>query len=150
MAFVLTLGLLGAALTEWLGVHAIFGAFLAGVAIGDSPQMKAQTRMVIGQFVSFFFAPLFFASIGLQASFIQHFDFILTLTLLIVGCTGKIAGCSLGARLSGMSWREALGVSAGMITQGTMGIILGLLACAWELLTIVCLWHWSSSAWLPR
>ncbi|MCB2145384.1 MAG: cation:proton antiporter [Deltaproteobacteria bacterium] len=128
LAFVLTLGLLGAALTEWIGVHAIFGAFLVGVAIGDSPQMRAQTRMVIEQFVAFFFAPLFFASIGLQANFSRHFDLMLILTLLTASCAGKLAGCSLGTRLSGMSWRESLAVSAGMVTQGTMGIILGLLA----------------------
>lgn len=128
LALALTLGLLGAALTEWIGVHAIFGSFLAGVAIGDSPQLKEQTRMVIEQFVAFFFAPLFFASIGLQTSFSEGFDLVLILTLLLVSCTGKLAGCALGARWSGMSWRESLAVSAGMITQGSMGIILGLLA----------------------
>jgi Kef-type K+ transport system membrane component KefB len=128
LAFALTLGLLGAALTEWIGVHAIFGSFLVGVAIGDSPQLKEQTRMVLDQFISFFFAPLFFASIGLQVNFGQRFDFFLVLALLLVTCIGKLAGCTAGARLSGMSFRESLAVSAGLITQGTMGIILGLLA----------------------
>jgi Kef-type K+ transport system membrane component KefB len=40
LAFALTLGLLGAVLTEWIGVHSIFGSFLVGVAIGDFPQLK--------------------------------------------------------------------------------------------------------------
>ncbi|WP_419657355.1 PTS IIA-like nitrogen-regulatory protein modulated sodium/hydrogen exchanger [Desulfosarcina variabilis str. Montpellier] len=128
LAFALTLGLLGAALTEWIGVHAIFGSFLVGVAIGDSPQLKEQTRMVLDQFVSFFFAPLFFASIGLYFNFKSSFDLSLILTLLTVTVTGKVVGCSLGAWLSNMSRRESLAVSAGMITQGSMGIILGLLA----------------------
>ena len=128
LAFALTLGLLGAALTEWIGVHAIFGSFLVGVAIGDSPQLKEQTRMVLDQFVSFFFAPLFFASIGLWLNFSESFDLLLILTLLLVTAAGKLVGCSMGARLSGMPWRESLAVSAGMMTQGSMGIILGLLA----------------------
>jgi Kef-type K+ transport system membrane component KefB/mannitol/fructose-specific phosphotransferase system IIA component (Ntr-type) len=128
LTFTLTLGLLGAALTEWIGVHAIFGCFLVGVAIGDSPQLKEQTRMVIDQFISFFFVPLFFATIGLQVDFGAHFDLLLVLTLLLVTCAGKLAGCFSGARLSGMSRRESLAVSACMITQGTMGIIMGLLA----------------------
>jgi Kef-type K+ transport system membrane component KefB/mannitol/fructose-specific phosphotransferase system IIA component (Ntr-type) len=135
LALALTLGLLGAALTEWIGVHAIFGSFLVGVAIGDSPQLKEQTRMVLDQFVSFFFAPLFFASIGLWLNFSESFDLPLILTLLLVTAAGKLVGCSMGGRLSGMPWRESLAVSAGMMTQGSMGIILGLLALRMGVIT---------------
>ncbi|MDO8629779.1 MAG: cation:proton antiporter, partial [Phycisphaerales bacterium] len=92
LSFALALGLLGAAFTEWIGVHAVFGAFLVGIAIGDSSHLREQTRTVLYQFVSFIFAPLFFASVGLKLDFAGHFDFLLTFAVLAVAMVGKIVG----------------------------------------------------------
>jgi len=128
LGFALALALLAAALTEYIGVHAIFGSFLVGVAIGDSSHLREQTRMVIHQFVSFIFAPLFFASIGLTVDFVRHFDVGLVLAVLAIACVGKVVGCGLGARWSGLSSREAWAVGFGMNARGAMEIILGLLA----------------------
>lgn len=135
LGFALSLGLLGAAFTEWIGVHAIFGSFLAGVAIGDSSHLREQTRTVISQFISFIFAPLFFASIGLQVNFTTHFDGSLILILLTITGIFKVLGAGIGARWSGMPWREAWATGAGMMAQGTMGIILGLLALQNRMIT---------------
>lgn len=134
LGFALSLALLGAAFTEWIGVHAIFGSFLVGIAIGDSPHLREQTRNVIGQFVSFIFAPLFFASIGLRVDFFTHFDLPLTLTVLLIACLGKVIGCGLGARWSGMAQREAWAVGFGLNARGAMEIILGLLALQYGLI----------------
>jgi Kef-type K+ transport system membrane component KefB/mannitol/fructose-specific phosphotransferase system IIA component (Ntr-type) len=128
LGFVLSMTLFCAAFTEWIGIHAIFGAFLAGVAIGQSQHLREQTRAIIEQFVSFIFAPLFFAGIGLHVSFTQNFDPVLTLSLLLLAVSGKVVGSALGARAGGLGWREAWGIGCGMSAQGTMGIILGLLA----------------------
>lgn len=128
LGFSLSLGLLGAAFTESVGVHALFGAFLVGVAIGDSSHLKEQARSTMTQFIGFIFAPLFFAGIGLRVSFTAHFDLILVLVMLAVILAGKIPGCALGARLGGSSWREAWAIGSGMMAKGSMGIILGLLA----------------------
>jgi mannitol/fructose-specific phosphotransferase system IIA component (Ntr-type) len=128
LGFVLSVTLFCAAFTEWIGIHAIFGAFLAGVAIGQSQHLREQTRAIIEQFVSFIFAPLFFAGIGLHVSFSQHFDPVLTLGVLLLAVSGKVVGSALGARAGGLGWREAWGIGCGMSAQGTMGIILGLLA----------------------
>lgn len=128
LGFSLSLGLLGAAFTESIGVHALFGAFLVGVAVGDSSHLEEQVRSTMSQFIGFIFAPLFFASIGLRVSFTQHFDLILVLVMLAVILAGKIPGCALGARLGGSSWREAWAIGFGMMAKGSMGIILGLLA----------------------
>lgn len=134
IGFALSLGLFGAAFTEWIGVHAIFGAFLAGVAIGQSGHLRERTRATIDQFISFFFAPLFFASIGLKVDFAAHFDFLLTLFILCLACSGKVLGSALGARFGGVAWREAWGIGFGMSAQGTMGIILGVLALQYGLI----------------
>lgn len=128
LSFALCLALFAAAFTEWLGIHAIFGSFLAGIALGQSSHLRERTRTTIDQFVSVFFAPLFFASIGLRVDLASHFDLRLTSILLVIAMTGKVAGSALGGRLGGLHWREALGTGFGMAAQGTMGIILGVLA----------------------
>ena len=51
LGFLLATGLAGAAITEWIGIHAIFGAFLAGIALGDSPHLRQQTRQIVHRFV---------------------------------------------------------------------------------------------------
>lgn len=128
LALILTLALLAAALTEWIGVHAIFGGFIAGVAVGDSRHLRERTRATVDQFISAFFAPLFFGSIGLEINFLKNIDWLLTAVVLLIACAGKIAGSQLGARLGGVSRRESWAVGFGMNARGAMEIVLGLLA----------------------
>lgn len=128
LSFALALALLAAAFTEWIGVHAIFGSFLVGVAVGDSSHLREQTRTIIHQFVSFIFAPLFFAGIGLSVDFAAHFDAVLIVMLTVLACISKVVGCGLGGRWSGMPPREAWAVGFGLNARGGMVIILSLLA----------------------
>ncbi len=117
-----------AAFTEWIGVHAIFGAFLFGIALGDSRHLRQQTRATLDQFISFFFAPLFFATIGLRVNFAANFDLLLVLAVTALGTVGKVLACGLCARWGGFKKREAWAVGFGMNARGAMEIILGLLA----------------------
>lgn len=128
LGFALALALFGAAFTDWIGVHPIFGAFLVGVAIGDSRHLREQTRTILHDFISFIFAPLFFASIGLRVDFLANFDPVLCAVVLVIACVGKVIGCGLGARVGGMAPREAWAVGFAMNARGAMEIILGLLA----------------------
>lgn len=128
MGFALALTLLGAAFTQWVGVHAIFGAFLVGVAVGDSPHLRERTRMTMHHFISFIFAPLFFGSIGLSVDFGKNFDPLLCTLVLALACVGKVFGCAIGARLGGMARAEAWATGFAMNARGAMEIILGLLA----------------------
>ncbi len=125
---ILVLGFAGAAFSEWLGVHAIFGAFIIGIAIGDSVHLKEETREIIQQFVTNIFAPLFFVSIGLRVNFIQNFDLGIVLIFLVLAFIGKIVGCGLGAYWGGMSKEDSLTVGFGMNSRGAMEIVLGTLA----------------------
>ena len=134
LSFALILALLGAAFTEWIGIHAIFGAFVVGAAIGDSPCLRERTRITIHHFVSFFFAPVFFASIGLKVNFITHFDLPLVLIVIGLTCVGKFCGGALGARWGGMPQREAAAVGSAMLSVGAMGIIVGMLALEAEII----------------
>jgi mannitol/fructose-specific phosphotransferase system IIA component (Ntr-type) len=122
------LALLGAALTEWIGVHALLGAFLAGVAFGDSSHLRERTRATIDQFVTAGLAPLFFTTIGLSVDFAANFDLGLTALLIAIACAGKILGCAWGAARAGMERREAWAVGFAMNARGAMEIVLGMIA----------------------
>jgi len=119
---------LAAAFTEWLGIHAIFGAFLLGVALGDSEHMSERAKEIVHQFINNIFAPLFFVSIGLKINFFTNFDLLLTLAVLVISFAGKIIGSGYGAYLGGFNKNESLAVGFGMNARGAMEIILGLIA----------------------
>ncbi|MFW5683194.1 MAG: cation:proton antiporter, partial [Phycisphaeraceae bacterium] len=134
LAFVLTMALLCGALTEWIGIHAIFGAFLAGVAIGDSRYLRARTRQTIEHFVTNIFAPVFFAGIALRVDFFANFDLFSTLTVLGVAIVGKVIGAYIGSKWAGFSSRESWAVGFGMSARGAMEIILGQIALQYGLI----------------
>lgn len=128
LAFSLGICLLCAAFTESINIHAILGAFIAGIAIGDSVQLHEKAREIIHQFITNFFAPLFFVSIGLKVNFIENFDAVIVLIVLVLAYVGKVVGATAGAYLGGMRNRNALAVSFGLNARGSMEIILGTLA----------------------
>lgn len=128
IGFAVTLGLLGATFTEYIGIHAIFGAFLVGVALGDSSHLQERTRVMIDEFVSFVFAPLFFATLGLKVNFATHFDGLLVLLVFILACAGKFIGAVLAARWGGFPNRECWAIGFAMNSRGAMEIILATLA----------------------
>jgi mannitol/fructose-specific phosphotransferase system IIA component (Ntr-type) len=125
---VIVLAVLGASATQAIGIHAVLGGFIVGVTIGDSPRLRERTRQTIQQFVTNVFAPVFFASVALRVDFLANFDFVLCLTVFLVASAAKIVGCSVGARVSGIPWRESLAIGFGLNARGAMEIILALLA----------------------
>ena len=128
MGFVLTGALLAAAVAEWIGVHGIFGSFLFGVALGDSPHLRHQTEEYMEKFISFILTPIFFATIGLKVNFLTHFDLFAVVILLVVGSITKIVGSYVGAKICGMSQRESMALGWGMNARGVMEIILAIIA----------------------
>lgn len=124
----LALCFLAAAFTEYIGIHAIFGAFIVGVALGDSEHLSERAKEIVHQFINNIFAPLFFVSIGLKVNFIANFDLMLTLAIIAIAFAGKIIGSGWGTRLGGFSWRESMAAAFGMNARGAMEIILGLIA----------------------
>lgn len=126
----LCLGLcfLGAAFTETIGLHAILGAFIVGIAIGDSVHLREEARAIIHQFVTNIFAPLFFVGIGLKVNFILNFDGQLVALVFFLAVFCKVVGASLGAYMGGLKRREAMAVGFGLNARGAMEIILGSLA----------------------
>ncbi len=119
---------LAAAFTESIGIHAVFGAFIIGIALGDSEHMSERAKEIVHQFINNIFAPLFFVAIGLKVNFIANFEPWLIMVVLVIAFAGKIIGSGMGARLGGFTWRESLAAGFGMNARGAMGIILGTVA----------------------
>jgi Kef-type K+ transport system membrane component KefB len=128
LAISLGFAFLGAAFTEKIGIHAIFGAFIVGITFGDSVHLNEKTRDIINQFITNIFAPLFFVSIGFKVNFIANFNLEITLIILALAIVAKLMGAGLGSLWGGLSLRESLAVGFGMNARGAMEIVLGLLA----------------------
>src|SRR5579862_735394 len=128
LGFIFALTLASAAFAEYAGIHAVFGAFITGAAVGESTHLRERTSEHIHEIVTNVFAPLFFASIGLHTNFVTNFNFTVTSVILGVACLGKVIGAGWGARLGGMDLRTAVGVGLAMNARGAMEMILGILA----------------------
>lgn len=129
---VITVGIclcfLGAVFTEALHIKGIFGAFLVGVAVGDSKYFSMTSQNVMEQFIVNIIAPLFFASVGLRINFITHFNWTVVLIIISIAFTAKLVGVWIGARTSGMNKYESKAVAFGMNARGSQEIVLGLVA----------------------
>jgi Kef-type K+ transport system membrane component KefB len=117
-----------AAFTQWIGIHAIFGAFLAGVMIGETGEASNGARELLRHMVFYIFAPIFFASMGLRANFVDHFDLPLVLAVLAIAVAAKFTGGYLGAYLGAKRGHQACAIGFGLMPQGAMGVILAFLA----------------------
>jgi Kef-type K+ transport system membrane component KefB/mannitol/fructose-specific phosphotransferase system IIA component (Ntr-type) len=128
LSLIVLLALFGGSFTQWIGIHAVFGGFVVGVVIGDTPHLKERTRVIVHEFVTNIFAPVFFASLGLRADFVASFDLRLCALVFAVASAAKIIGCTLGSRAGGLRWRPSAAVGFGLNARGAMEIILAMLA----------------------
>lgn len=117
-----------AAFTQWIGIHAVFGAFLAGAMVGATGNVKETLHWSLRDFVFYLFAPIFFASMGFRVNFIANFDTTLVLSMIATACVSKAVGAFSGGLVGGLSRRDALTVGFGLMPTGAMGLILAFLA----------------------
>lgn len=134
ITFALCTGFIAAAFTEYIGIHALFGAFIVGIAFGDSTYFSEKSREIIYQFVTNIFAPLFFASVGLRVNFIDNFDIWIVSSTVGIAFLSKFLGSFIGGYLSGLRNHQALAVGAGLNARGAMEIILGLIALEYKII----------------
>jgi len=126
LAIVLCVVLAGALCTDIIGVHALFGAFLAGVIMPDVQGFRERINARVEKFSSVLLLPLFFAFTGLrtQVGLLNDVQgWLLCLVIIIVATTGKLGATAVAARLTGMSWRDSLQLGALMNTRGLMELI---------------------------
>lgn len=120
--------LIAAACAEAIGIHAVFGAFLVGLAFSQNLEKRDEAHEMVYQFVMYFFAPLYFVSIGLRANFVASFDPVLVLVVLSIACIGKIFGVTIGLRASKMPWKQSAVIGFALNARGAMEMILATVA----------------------
>ena len=121
--------LAGSLLTELIGLHALFGAFVAGVAFSSNARLRQLVEERLEPFAAVLLLPLFFASTGLRTriDLLSGQEWLLCLAITLVTSFGKLGGTVLAARLSGMRGADAWRLGALMNTRGLMElIVLGL------------------------
>lgn len=110
-------------LANLVGLSGAVGAFFAGIAVAHTPSRNviAEHMEPLGYAT---FIPLFFVSIGLNMSFSHIQDsLIFIIVMTILACLTKLAGCGLGAKMSGFSRQSDYMIGAGMVSRGEMGLI---------------------------
>jgi Kef-type K+ transport system membrane component KefB len=113
--------------TEWLGIHALFGAFFAGALMPKERGFAADVREKFRPLVVVLLIPLFFAFTGLRTSIglISGWTMVLYLGLVFaVAVAGKFGGSMLAARIMGVSWREASAIGILMNTRGLIELVI--------------------------
>jgi Kef-type K+ transport system membrane component KefB len=113
--------------TEWIGVHALFGAFFAGVMIPKTPAFVEETRRVVEPLTNILFLPVFFAFTGLRTRFglvVGRELLGYTAMILVVAVAGKWLGAMLAARSMGMGSREANALGILMNTRGLVELVI--------------------------
>lgn len=136
VALTISFGL--AAITQFIGVHAILGAFVGGVLIGQSPHVEDHSKRRMESVVMGFFAPVFFAASGLKVDLSQLLDPLLlstALLVIVVASASKLVGGFLGARLGGMPFWQAAAVGSGLNARGSMQVIAATLALSLGVIT---------------
>jgi len=118
--------LFSAILSESLGVHALFGAFLAGVIMPTNTRLRGVITEKFEDFSAVLLLPLFFAFTGLRTK-IQLLNsqelWIDCLIVVIVASIGKILGSMLPAKFTGSTWKESGIIGFLMNTRGLMELV---------------------------
>jgi len=121
----LVFAFLSAAATQALGVHALFGAFFAGVATPPAVRPAALVD-ALEPFATKVLLPLFFAFTGLRTA-VGAIDtpalWWMTAAILVAAIAGKGAASTLAARAMGLAWRDAAALGALMNTRGLVELV---------------------------
>jgi Kef-type K+ transport system membrane component KefB len=126
LSFVLMLLMLAAWFTDFIGIYAVFGAFILGVAMPRG-MVTRELQRLLEPLATNFLLPLFFIYSGLNTRLglaLTPALWGVTLSVLVVACAGKGLGCWLAARLNGERNRDALAIGALMNARGLMELIL--------------------------
>ncbi len=126
VGFIFIILIVSSTLTEVIGIHALFGAFIAGVVMPSNFGFRKVLMEKVEDVSLVFFLPLFFAFTGLhtQIGLINSPSLFGVLGLLVaVAIAGKLGGCTIAARLVGESWKNSLIVGTLMNTRGLMQLV---------------------------
>jgi Kef-type K+ transport system membrane component KefB len=122
----LAVALASAAVTDAIGVHPLFGAFLAGICFPRVAGWQQLLRDRLEVILSLVLLPLFFAITGLRTrlDLLSNSEtWLWTALILLLAMAGKMGGAVLGARITGQPWKFSLGLGALLNTRGLVELI---------------------------
>lgn len=126
VALILLILIISSTLTEIIGIHALFGAFMAGVVMPPSIGFRKVMMEKVEDIALVFFLPLFFAFTGLRTEIgliNSQALWGVCLLLITVAVAGKLGGCAVAARLVGESWKDSFTIGTLMNTRGLMELV---------------------------
>lgn len=127
IAIIFLLLLASSLITESLGVHALFGAFLAGVVMPRHPKLSEELSQKLEAVVVVLLLPLYFALTGLRSSIFLISGakmWFYAAVIIVLAVAGKWGGSMISARINGMTWRESAAVGVLMNTRGLVELVI--------------------------
>lgn len=113
-------------LSEIIGIHALFGAFMAGAIMPDNTRFRNAIIGKVEDFAVIILLPLFFVFTGLRTQLgllDDPYQWKITAIIIGVAVVGKFLGSALAAKFVGQNWRDSLTIGALMNTRGLMELI---------------------------
>ena len=126
MAIFLVILIFSAYLTEVIGIHALFGAFMAGVVMPNNMNFKNILIDKLEDVTLVLLLPLFFVFTGLRTQIgllNEAHLWMVTGAFILVAVAGKFLGSALAARFVGQNWKDSFIIGALMNTRGLMELI---------------------------
>ena len=126
VAFMFLLLIVSSYLTEILGLHALFGAFVAGVVMPDNIKFRKIMTEKVEDVSLALFLPLFFVSTGLRTEIglLNSPElWYMCGIFILVAIIGKFGGSLVAARFVGETWKDSLYIGALMNTRGLMELV---------------------------
>jgi len=118
--------LVSALISDRIGIHAVFGAFLLGVMIPHDSRAAEEFTRKLKDVVTILLLPAFFALTGLRTEIgliDDAYDWLICVAIIVVATLGKLGGTFVAARCTGYDSRTAAALGTMMNTRGLMGLI---------------------------
>jgi Kef-type K+ transport system membrane component KefB len=113
-------------ITQTIGIHALFGAFLAGVVMPSPVEVRSFLKAKLDAFSSAALLPLFFAFTGLRTQINllnDQMSWLFCVGIVAVAIAGKLGGSMTTARWTGMGWKDSFSIGVLMNTRGLMELV---------------------------
>jgi Kef-type K+ transport system membrane component KefB/nucleotide-binding universal stress UspA family protein len=125
LSIIVIVTLAAAAITERIGVHAVFGAFVVGAIFRQVPQVSPETVHRLESMVMAVLAPIFFGVVGLKVDLWSLGQGGTGMLAIVVGvaCFGKLVGCTIGGLWGGLRFWEAFSIAVAMNARGAMELV---------------------------
>jgi mannitol/fructose-specific phosphotransferase system IIA component (Ntr-type) len=134
VTFIAILGGICGAITLKIGIHSLFGFFIAGLIAGEARNLSERDRYVFSKMVYALFIPVFFANIGLKIDFISNFDPLLIIFMTVVGVVGRFSAAWLGAVWAKRPRSNRVPIAIAHTPGGEMHLVVGMLALEYGLI----------------